>query len=845
VSQGTLSHYIRGRFKGNQGAVEERLLVFIKRFAGGELDEFIPENVERRTDTVRRPDSGRRGGRGRPSTAAALSLPVGGSRQTSSLAPTKAPQLFPTYPTDQPGVVSAARNDGYMANAAGRSVSQSSLTPGDYSLQKGSAAAVGTISHGPVLSQTQNQGQALGYQTNQIHQTAVPRRTPDSFTSGACAVPYVESQHQKFWQAAPQGAQATQYIQAAQGRRQQNSQIHKVTHIQPAQTSRVEGLSTDEPVTIPGGLVPRQQTERYISNYARPEDAVMQPQGNLSRAIVQKDFGNHVGPDMNREPGCFASSQHHPGLHGSSNAFAQPSTLTTQQPITTALAKRPRSVYGAPLPDQLKHMSPTIATECAFHAFKVKKWTDTNDHLEPLLVPIEIYVEQDGRVLHMFTQWDASERYLSPELVAQRIVSSRGFPEPFSVPVAALLRRRLFEAGVIPPPPPLDRNVDRENLRKVKIVIDLEEDGRIQVLRDSFEWDIGAGPLNSPEIFAQSLCSDAGISQKHAATVANAIRRELSFANALAYGDAETRSLAEAQLNASDPIREQLPLVDSAIKDLTPQEQRLQQREENEITVRNLFVKPLLTEILVEAHRREIERERAVAVEAQRKLDEAARAKVAADAEKRRTEIEKAAKERNAFEARVLKDLEIDIRPYSQLKLGYDSHPGIWIEGLLERQRMGDPLFPASGRALETTSDTQPTFCLESAEALKPLKPSKVVHAHPKDAVVSISTAESSDGSRPKIRVKMNGVTIPSQRDEGGEDNAMPVMVKESMLLKTGESDSERPTKRRALDLKASTYLHLRIRAPSSTEVPSRRRKIPLRLRLCNLVVPPRQGTLD
>jgi SNF5 / SMARCB1 / INI1 len=845
VSQGTLSHYIRGRFKGNQGAVEERLLVFIKRYAAGELDEFVPEHVERRTETARRPDSARRGGRGRPSRAAMLPSPVGVLRQTSSLAPSPSPLSCPPNHIDQLAAVSTDRNDRYVGYIAGQSISQNPVTPGDYSFRNGAAAAAGTMHHGTVLNQTQNQGLALGYETNQIHQNAVPQRSPDSFASGVSAVAHLGRQQQNVWQAAPEGAHATQYIQVAQGQHQQNPQTYQATLIQPAHTSRGEALSTDKTVANPPRLVPRQLTNGSFPKSLLPGQALMQSQGHLSGTIVQQDFGNHAGPDLKKDSGCISSSQHHPATFGSSDAFGQPSALTNQYPIATALAKRPRSVYGTPLPDQLKHMSPTIATECAFHAFKVEKWTGTNDHVEPLLVPIEIYVEQGGRVLHMFTQWDANERYLTPEHVAERIVWSRGFPKSFSVPVAALLRRRLFEAGVVPPPPPLDIYVERENLRKVKLVIDLEEDGRIQVLRDSFEWDIGAGPLNSPEIFAQSLCSDAGISQKHAATVAHAIRRELSFANALAYGDAETRSLAEAQLNVADPIREQLPVVDSAIKDLTLQEQRLQQREENEITVRNLFVKPLLTEILVEAHRREIERERAVAVETQRKLDEAARAKVAADAEKRRTEMEKAAKERNAFEARVLKDLEIDIRPYSQLKLGYDSHPGIWIEGLLERQRMGDPLFPASGAVLETTINAkQPAACVESAETAKQSKPTKEVYAHPKDAVISISNAESSDGSRPRIRVKMNGVTIPSQRDEEDDSSAVPGLVKGSVSFKFGESDSDRPTKRQARDLRPSTFLHLRIRAPSA-EFSSRRRKLPLRLPLRNLVIPPRQETLD
>lgn len=43
VSQGSLSHYVRGLFRGNQKNIEDRLAGFVQKFASGELDTFLEE----------------------------------------------------------------------------------------------------------------------------------------------------------------------------------------------------------------------------------------------------------------------------------------------------------------------------------------------------------------------------------------------------------------------------------------------------------------------------------------------------------------------------------------------------------------------------------------------------------------------------------------------------------------------------------------------------------------------------------------------------------------------------------------------------------------------------------
>ncbi len=180
--------------------------------------------------------------------------------------------------------------------------------------------------------------------------------------------------------------------------------------------------------------------------------------------------------------------------------------------------------------------------------------------------------------LHYFTQWDVNERHLSPEEVAVTIVESSGCVPGLIPKVSAQIRRRLFEAGVACPLPPQERT--KENIRLIKIRVVLG-DGPEQILTDSFEWDLSAGDYNSPELFSQHLCADAGFSQFHVPKVAQEIRRQVALAQAISYGDAETKALALARLPEGHPLREPLPVFDSAIRRMSPEEIRAKEREAN------------------------------------------------------------------------------------------------------------------------------------------------------------------------------------------------------------------------------------------------------------------------
>lgn len=367
-----------------------------------------------------------------------------------------------------------------------------------------------------------------------------------------------------------------------------------------------------------------------------------------------------------------------------------------------AQRKRARTPFVAEL-EESAEPSPVDAVERAYHALVAPNWTSDPTHAEPLLVPIELFVEIDDRTLHMFTQWDVNERTLSPEIVAERIRRARGLSKEFATPAAKQIRRALFAAGIVCPPPPAA--ADAENRRLIRIDVELGEGDEKQKLRDEFEWDLGIGSLNSPELFAHCLCSDAGIPQKHASVVARAIRERLVCAHAIAYGDEETRQAALKALPLDDPLRNPLPTVVSAfVKD--PEQGRLS-RELHEADMADMFVRPLIDAVITEAQNRREEHERKVKEEAERKELEAMRAAEEAEAAARQDKIAEALQDVEDAAIQLQKERGLDFRPYLALKMGRGENPGVWTPGVFDRKRRRQTSFPMTAPSRIYTSHVQ------------------------------------------------------------------------------------------------------------------------------------------
>ncbi|CAN8065186.1 unnamed protein product [Agarophyton chilense] len=365
--------------------------------------------------------------------------------------------------------------------------------------------------------------------------------------------------------------------------------------------------------------------------------------------------------------------------------------------------KRPRPVFP-PIPEETKEPTSILAVEKAYHALVAPKWGGEDSEAEPLLIPIELYVTMGCKTLHMFTQWDVNERRLAPEIVADYIRRARGLSEEFISPVAFQIRRKLYEAGVICPPPP-DIS-EAENRRLIKIVVELKDGETVHVLRDEFEWDLGCGSVNSPELFAQLLCTDANISPKHVAEVASALRTQLVRAHAIAFGDEETKNLAEKGMPEDDCLREKLPPVGSALIKCTAEDIRVRDREENELAIKNLFLRPLLDSIPLESERRKAERVKKAAEERLRQELEIVRRIELAELAKRNADIEQARIEVDAEAARVYQNRNLDFRPYLKLRVARDESPSLWMPAAFDRRRRKQLTFPMTQPSRKNSGHT-------------------------------------------------------------------------------------------------------------------------------------------
>lgn len=344
------------------------------------------------------------------------------------------------------------------------------------------------------------------------------------------------------------------------------------------------------------------------------------------------------------------------------------------------------------------------------------------------------------RSLDFFTQWDVNERLLSPEEVAEGIVAKRGCDPMLTPKIAAQIRHRLFEAGVVCPVPPAERS--KENRRRIRIHVPLG-DGE-EVLSDSFDWDICLGEYNSPELFAQHLCSDNGFSQYHVPKVAQEIRRQVAFAQAIAYGDAHTRKAALTRLSPTDPLRDPLPPLDSGIRRLTSEEIRANERNAKEKMIRSGIVESLFDAVVQESSKREIVREIVRGREHDRVVEQQ-------DSERRRKEHTRSRMEVDAAKHRVRDEHGIDLTSYLNLKLARGVNPCVWLEGLLIRKRRGIPVMP-SGLANSVNSGSKDAEPEQNADAKVEPKP-KPTRGRPRkkrEPSASTSRPSSNGPGRPR-----------------------------------------------------------------------------------------------
>eukprot|EP00112_Aurelia_sp_Birch-Aquarium-sp1_P007745 Seg1845.15 transcript_id=Seg1845.15/GoldUCD/mRNA.D3Y31 product="SWI/SNF-related matrix-associated actin-dependent regulator of chromatin subfamily B member 1" protein_id=Seg1845.15/GoldUCD/D3Y31 len=158
------------------------------------------------------------------------------------------------------------------------------------------------------------------------------------------------------------------------------------------------------------------------------------------------------------------------------------------------------------------------------------------------LIPIRLDIELDGQKLRDSFTWNKNETLITPESFAEVFCDDLDLPANTFVPAVAAAIQQQIKQHSGEPEISMDDVTDQRVIIKLNIHV-----GNVSLV-DQFEWDM-AEPLNSPEQFAMSLCTDLGLGGEFVTAIAYSIRGQLSW-------HAKTYAFSEAPLPSVDnPFR--------------------------------------------------------------------------------------------------------------------------------------------------------------------------------------------------------------------------------------------------------------------------------------------------
>lgn len=576
VSQGSLSHYVRGLFKGNQDNVDQRLARFVELFVSGALDPYI--------DEIRA------------------------------------------------GIRSAARPL-YFSPA------NTTLTP---------AASTPTVLTPPPTT---------------IDNLNIPLPVPPPPPPQLQPAPWTHHTP------TPEVDQA-----------------FSSEHATPTKSSveiEADSLSTIIPTDIEPEKVPDSSIDEHTDTIARK---LYMPPSNLVPHAVPDMVTSNMRADVANAP---------PIVDFSSDRLIRPRKRRRTVPVPFVIKPtppKPAPLKFPELPEEIENINHTTAIDNAFHTLISSEWSMDSDLTKPLLLLIELNVELDGNLLHTYIQWEVNERKISPELAADLIRLRLGFSTSFAHPIAMQIRRALFNAGVICPPPPTLEPV--ENRRLIRFSLQIDEGDKKREICDECEWDLSAGGLNSPELFARQFCIDEKLPQRFAINVSQAIREKLVVAHAISYGDEETQQLASKMVSEDDPLRWQLRVIKSSLVKLLPEEERAKEREEHEAAINSVIVLPILDAVVFESRKRKeakLLREYEMRTECDFKHFKGRITSVIAQ---RNEHIEKGVQKAEEEAEKIYEERNLDFRPYLGLTVARDEKPSVWMVPAFDRRRRKQLTFP-------------------------------------------------------------------------------------------------------------------------------------------------------
>ncbi|XP_015910224.1 SWI/SNF-related matrix-associated actin-dependent regulator of chromatin subfamily B member 1-A isoform X1 [Parasteatoda tepidariorum] len=231
-------------------------------------------------------------------------------------------------------------------------------------------------------------------------------------------------------------------------------------------------------------------------------------------------------------------------------------SISTEPPASRE-TKAKRNTWMPTVPNSSHHLDAvpcsTPVNRNRISHKKVRTFPLLYDDLEPavihenatqmeVLVPVRLDMEIEGHKLRDTFTWNKNESLITPEQFAEALCDDLDLPPLSFVPAIAQSIRQQIDA--FPTDNLLDEQADQRVILKLNIHV-----GNISLV-DQFEWDMSEKE-NSPEVFANKLCSELGLGGEFCTAIAYSIRGQLSWHQ-------RTYAFSEAPLPTVDiPYRNQ------------------------------------------------------------------------------------------------------------------------------------------------------------------------------------------------------------------------------------------------------------------------------------------------
>uniref|UniRef100_A0A069DUM4 SWI/SNEF class chromatin regulator protein n=1 Tax=Clytia hemisphaerica TaxID=252671 RepID=A0A069DUM4_9CNID len=138
------------------------------------------------------------------------------------------------------------------------------------------------------------------------------------------------------------------------------------------------------------------------------------------------------------------------------------------------------------------------------------------------LIPIRLDIEVDGQKLRDTFTWNKNEKLITLESFAEVLCDDLDLPTQSFVPlIVTNMQQQIKQHGV-------ESEITLSEMTDQRVVIKLNLHVGNVSLQDQFEWDM-SDPLNNPEQFALSLCTELGLGGEFVTAIAYSIRGQLNW----------------------------------------------------------------------------------------------------------------------------------------------------------------------------------------------------------------------------------------------------------------------------------------------------------------------------